>query len=96
VISPQVVRAYLDLLTHGITLIRSYCGTHPDLTFDLADALHNVPVLVADPLGWQGGDENYRQVYLRPVDHRWRSERLALERYLDERISHHQAADHNG
>lgn len=82
-------RAYLHLLHSALVDLRSSGRLGKDqaaYVSDLADALHNVPALIA---GYDDffNDERYRKTSLRPFDAAWSghpSGALRLEAELDE------------
>ncbi len=80
-----MLRAYTDLLTRAIVFIRNTClspeGIDPQMLFDLADALHNIPDILLDYGRWTD-DAKYRAGYLRPFDEKWSQRAFSLEEFV--------------
>jgi len=84
----QIIQlAYADLVSEVFLRIRNTTFSEAQL-HDLGDAFHNISGILGNYGGWIE-DQEYRRLYLKHYDAVWGSKGLALEAFLDARISFH-------
>jgi hypothetical protein len=89
-----VCAAYADLVGRAFLELRNRTIKEEDQIHDLGDALHNVSGVLVSHGAWIE-DEEYRRLYLRPYDTRWRGRGLMLESFLQERVEFHSKKEAN-
>ena len=87
---PDLVRkAYADLVSAVFLNIRNAQYSDASQLRDLGDALHNISGVLGDYGAWIE-DGEYRRLYVRPYDEKWKSSGFRMERglekFLDERL----------